>query len=72
MSRKIDVATVAVQLGSSYPAPFDGPCTQQASQRLARHAGLTSFGVNLTVVEPGAWSSLLRWHSHEDEFVRIL
>jgi uncharacterized cupin superfamily protein len=72
MSRKIDVRTVPVQLGSSYPAPFDVPCAQQASQRLAGHAGLTSFGVNLTVIEPGAWSSQRHWHSHEDVFVWIL
>lgn len=72
MRSKIDVKTVPVEWGSSYPAPFDVPCARQASQRLARHAGLTSFGVNLTVIEPGAWSSQRHWHSHEDEFVWIL
>lgn len=72
MGSKIDFATVPVQSGSSYPAPFDVSCAGQSSQRLARHAGLTAFGVNLTVIEPGAWSSQRHWHSREDEFVWVL
>ena len=28
--------------------------------------GLTRFGVNVTVIEAGDWSSQLHWHSHED------
>jgi len=72
MSIKIDLASVPVQTGSSYPKPFDAPCVGQTSQRLARHAGLTAFGVNLTIIEPGAWSSQRHWHSHEDEFVWVL
>jgi hypothetical protein len=39
---------------------------------VARFAGLTQFGVNRTVVDPGAWSSPRHWHSHEDEFVWVL
>lgn len=69
---KIDVSSVPAQAGSSYPSPFDVPCRAQACQRLARHAGLTQFGVNLTVLEPGAWSSQRHWHTHEDEFVWVL
>ena len=30
------------------------------------------FGVNLTVIEPGGWSSQRHWHSHEDEFVWVV
>jgi uncharacterized cupin superfamily protein len=72
MSHKIDLAAVPAQTGSNYPPPFDAPCNPQSSQRLARHAGLTLFGVNLTVIEPGAWSSQRHWHSHEDEFVWVV
>ena len=72
MAKKIDLSTVPNQTGSSYPAPFDVPCKGQSIQRLARHAGLTLFGVNLTVIEPGAWSSQRHWHSHEDEFVWVV
>src|ERR1700754_3309562 len=70
--KKLDISAVPAQAGSNYPAPFDQPCNAQSSQRLARHAGLTAFGVNLTVIQPGAWSSQRHWHSHDDEFVWVL
>jgi uncharacterized cupin superfamily protein len=69
---KIDLSAVPASTGSSYPHPFDTPCSGQTYQRLARAAGLTLFGVNLTVLQPGAWSSQRHWHSHEDEFVWVL
>ena len=56
----------------SYPRPFDQPCVARARQPVARSQGLTHFGVNLTVIPPGGWSSQRHWHSHEDEFVWIL
>jgi uncharacterized cupin superfamily protein len=70
--KKIDLSAVPAQTGSNYPEPFDAPCNGQASQRLARFGGLTLFGVNLTVIDPGAWSSQRHWHSHEDEFVWVV
>ncbi len=70
--KKIDVAAVPVRSGSSYPTPFDQPCNGLTRQRLARNAGLTLFGVNLTVIPPGGWSSQRHWHSHEDEFVWVV
>jgi uncharacterized cupin superfamily protein len=70
--KKIDLAAVPVGTGSNYPHPFDIPCDGQSFQRLARHAGLTLFGVNLTVIPPGGWSSQRHWHTHEDEFVWVV
>jgi uncharacterized cupin superfamily protein len=70
--KKIDLSAVPAAVGSNYPTPFDAPCNAQSSQRLARHAGLTLFGVNLTEVAPGAWTSQRHWHSHEDEFVWVV
>jgi len=70
--KKIDLSAIPAQTGCNYPPPFDGPCLPQSSQRLARSAGLTRFGVNLTVMQPGAWSSQRHWHSHEDEFVWVV
>jgi len=70
--KKIDLSTVPAQSGSHYPKPFDAPCEAQACQRLARFAGLTQFGVNVTTLEAGAWSSQRHWHSHEDELVWVL
>jgi len=70
--KKIDLAAVAVEDGSNYPPPFDQPCIGQTYQRLGRSQGLTRFGVNLSVVPPGGWSSQRHWHSHEDEFVMVV
>ena len=41
-------------------------------RRLGNAAGLTAFGVNLSRMPPGVWSSQRHWHSHEDEFVMVL
>ena len=42
-------------------------------QKLGEPAGgLTDFGVNLTRLPPGGWSSQRHWHSSEDEFVYVL
>ena len=34
--------------------------------------GLANFGVNLTELAPGAWSSQRHWHTRQDEFVYVL
>ncbi|HWA63777.1 MAG TPA: cupin domain-containing protein [Caulobacteraceae bacterium] len=70
--KKIDVAAVPAETGANYPPPFDGPCNDQHCRRLARSAGLTQFGVNLTRIPDGVWSSQRHWHSHEDEFVWVV
>ena len=72
IQNKIDIGSVPVETGSSYPAPFDIPCLAQSCQRLARSAGLTQFGVNLTVLQPRAWTSQRHWHQQEDEFVWVI
>jgi uncharacterized cupin superfamily protein len=33
---------------------------------------LTQFGVNLAVIQPGAWSSQRHWHEKEDEFIYVI
>jgi len=70
--KKIDLAAVAIDAVSTYPAPFDAPCRGQSCQRLGRSQGLTLVGVNLTMIPPGGWSSQRHWHSLEDEFVWVL
>jgi uncharacterized cupin superfamily protein len=70
--KKIDVASVPAETDCNYPYPFNLPCSLQSCQRLARHEDLTHFGVNLTVIQPGGWSSQRNWHSHEDEFFWVV
>jgi uncharacterized cupin superfamily protein len=69
---KIDLATVPTEQGSGYPPPFTAACADRLRQRLGNAGGLADFGINLTRLPPGMWSSQRHWHSHEDEFVYIL
>lgn len=69
---RIDIDSLPRRTGSSYPAPFDRPCTNRVRRQLGDAGGLADFGVNLLELAPGAWSSQRHWHSAEDEFVWIL
>ena len=70
--KKLDIGAIPVQSSCNYPPPFDAPCLGYSWRRLGRAAGLTAFGVNLSRIPPGVWSSQRHWHSHEDEFVMVL
>ena len=69
---KIDLTGVPARKGTGYPPEFNGACSERLRQRLGDTGGLTDFGVNLTRLLPGNWSSQRHWHSHEDEFVYVL
>jgi len=72
MTGKIPIEAAPAVEGSQYPAPFGEPCRGRFRRRLGDAAGLSQFGVNLTRLPPGAWSSQRHWHSAEDEFVFIV
>ncbi len=69
---KIDPASVPRREGSGYPAPFAKLARDRVKQALGDAGGLSDFGVNLTRLPPGGWSSQRHWHSREDEFVYLL
>src|ERR1035438_1636479 len=69
---KIDTEAAATVTGSRYPAPYDRAVAQRQRRRLGDLAGLSHFGVNLTRLPAGTWSSQRHWHSGEDEFVYVL
>ena len=69
---KIDIAAVPARKGVGYPAEFRALTADRLRQKLGDAGGLTDFGVNLTSLPPGNWSSQRHWHSEEDEFVYIL
>ena len=58
--------------GSRYPEPHNAPCMNRTKHLLGNVFGLDQFGVNLAVLQPGAWSSQRHWHEKEDEFVYVL
>jgi uncharacterized cupin superfamily protein len=69
---KIDVRAMAQRIGAGYPPPFNEACAGRTRRRLGDAGGLQAFGVNLTTLPPGKWSSQRHWHSLEDEFVFVL
>jgi len=68
----INQTTCPVKTGSIYPSPFAGMMAGRSSLRLGDAGGLTQFGANLVILQPGAMSSLRHWHQHEDEFVMVV
>ncbi len=68
---KIDIASVPVRTGTVYPGRFAAEVAGRSSLRLGDAGGLTQFGVNLVILEPGAKSSMRHWHLNEDEFVMV-
>src|SRR5215510_12009554 len=69
----LDPATVAPRTGSGYPTEeMRRPVVGRAKRALGDALGLTTFGINLTRLEPGASSALRHWHLRQDEFVFVL
>jgi uncharacterized cupin superfamily protein len=69
---KVDIAKVPVKSGSFYPAPFRPDHEGRHKKALGDMVGLTQFGVNISLIEPGASSALRHWHEQEDEFIYML
>ncbi|MER0237358.1 cupin domain-containing protein [Fulvimarina sp. MAC8] len=57
---------------SNYPEPFKSRMSGRTKRRIGDLFGLANFGVNLTVLEPGAVSALLHRHETQDEFVYVI
>jgi uncharacterized cupin superfamily protein len=72
-SPAFDPKDVPRQIGTQfYPEPFRGQFATRIRQALGNFAGLKNFGVNLTQLPPGVWSSIRHWHSHQDELIYIV
>ena len=67
---KIDIEAAPTRFGGPYPPPLDEPL--QAHPSLEARCGRGQFGVNLTRIPPGQWTSQRHWHSAEDEFVWVI
>jgi uncharacterized cupin superfamily protein len=72
MGKKITIENAPTVVGSRYPAPYDAPCQARFRRCVGDAAGLSQFGVNLTRLPAGCWSSQRHWHTGEDEFVFIV
>ena len=58
--------------GSGYPEPFRSRVLPREKRALGDAFGLTTIGVNLTVLGPGKESAMRHWHTHEEELVYVL
>lgn len=68
----IRASDLPARTGTIYPPPYAAAVAGRAKRALGDPFGLTQFGVNLTVLAPGAASAERHWHEREDEFVYIL
>ena len=71
---KIDYDTLEMVKGRYLPslaAYTNGITDNYAKGAVGDKAGLTQFGVNRAVLEPGAGTSMRHWHVNQDEFVII-
>jgi uncharacterized cupin superfamily protein len=69
---KIDMANVKTEVATNYPEPFRAVVAGRLRRRLGNAVGLDQFGVNLTRLQPGAYSAQRHWHAAEDELVYVL
>jgi uncharacterized cupin superfamily protein len=68
---EIDIDSVELRNGSSYPADVAGPVDSRQQKWLGDAVGITQFGANLVILQPGALSSLRHWHEKQDEFMVV-
>lgn len=68
---KIDQSQLIPKTGSGYPEPYASMMDKRSYLRLGDAGGLTQFGANITILEPGGMSSMRHWHMNEDEFVMV-
>ena len=64
--------TVDASNATNYPEPFASRMHGRFKARLGDAFGLSSFGVNLTRLTPGAISALFHTHTRQDEFLYVL
>ncbi len=64
--------SIAAESGSSYPEPFITRIGAASWHPMGEPFGLTQFGVNLEILNPGDQSALRHWHTLGDEFVYVI
>ena len=69
---KVDVDAIEPIIGVGYPDQFKEQSAGRRRRRIGDAGGIADFGVNLTSLPPGKWSSQRHWHRDEDEVVFIV
>jgi uncharacterized cupin superfamily protein len=68
----IKASEVVARTGSGYPPDLAKLVAGREKRALGEVFGLDQFGVNLTTLAPGTWSSIRHWHEREDEFIYVV
>ena len=68
----LKASNVAPRTATVYPVPYAAAVSGREKRALGDIFELSQFGVNLTTLQPGAWSSHRHWHDNEDEFIYVV
>jgi uncharacterized cupin superfamily protein len=66
------IADLPVRTATIYPAEFSNEVSGRSNVALGNVFDITQFGVNITTLQPGAWSSHRHAHAEEDELAVAL
>lgn len=67
----IDRSALSLRTGSGYPEPYFSMMKKRSAYQFGAAGGLTQFGANLVMLEPGGLASMRHWHEKEDEFAIV-
>jgi len=70
--RALDPLSLEPRTGSGYPEPYRSRVLPREKRALGDAFGLTTIGINHTILPPGRESSMRHWHTHEEEFIYVL
>ena len=68
----LDPLSLPPRTGSGYPEPYRSRVLPREKRALGDALGLTTIGINQTILPPGKESSMRHWHTHEEEFIYVL
>lgn len=68
----LDPMSLPPRTSSGYPEPYRSRVLPREKRGLGDALGLTTIGINQTILPPGKESSMRHWHTHEEEFVYVL
>ena len=68
----LDPMSLEPRTGSGYPEPYRSRVLPREKRQLGNALGLTTIGINHTILPPGKESSMRHWHTHEEEFIYVL
>lgn len=72
-TKVVDDSSIPIIKGvAAYPPTLRGPMEGRSRKRLGDAVGIKNFGINLGILEPGAWSAQRHWHTRQDELVYVL